>query len=192
MLAVGQVVVTEGERDSCVSKAIAAFSHSWATHCFLLTGLGTAVEAKFPRVVQLDPVVRLSALRDADRAYVVLDYPGVTAPDRLRIAQRADSYVGRWYDVGQLLLFALTHRFWGDGTGTLDCARLVTGAYDEGAHIDLFPKDFLDAHKAQLGHRIGNLAHGFPLPFELLTSKLEVVEFHPSSRIRAVADFLPR
>lgn len=192
MFQAAQVIVTEGERGSCISEAIAAFTDSWATHAFLVTLGGQAVEATFPRVAPLDYAARLQLLEAQDRAYAVLDLPNITADERRAIANKVTSYIGRWYDLGQLLLFAATGRFWGDGTGTLDCSRLITGAYAEGANVNLFSEEVLEKYKTQLGDRIGNLRHGFPLPAELLTSKLEVVAFHPSSRIRAVADFLPR
>jgi uncharacterized protein YycO len=182
-----QVVVTEGSHKSLISLAIRWATGSWWTHAFLVVGLEQGIEAKLPRVAPVDVQERLAELRREDRAYAILDLPSLSSPQRLAIVQQANSYIGRFYDLGQDILFALTGQFWNDGTGTLVCSRLITAAYADGAHQDLFDEATLAQQFVPTHSRLDNLRSGFAIPSDLLQSRLEVVEFVPSSRIRSLA-----
>jgi hypothetical protein len=189
MLKPAQVVVTEGGRRSFVSRGIHRFTGSWATHAFVATFKGDGVEAWFPRVRRLNGEARLAQLEFQDRAYAVLDVPKLTLQQRWRIAAKAESYIGRFYDVGQLLLWGLTGQFWNDGDGTLICSRLVTASYWKGGNVHLFD-DALLADKYPTPHpRRANVSRGYATPLDLLISRLEVVKFHPSSRIQTLDQF---
>lgn len=188
---IGQIIVTEGERDSLISQMIAHHTGSWATHTFLVSVDGWGIEARFPFVRLMDVEARLDQLRCEDRAYVVLDIPELTEAERAGISLRAWEFLGRWYDIGQALLFILTGQFWKDGDGTLTCSRLITASYFDGASYDLFSKDILDEKYPATHPRVRGLQRGYATPADLLTSRLEVVDFHPSSRIQSVADLIP-
>jgi hypothetical protein len=186
LLRLGQVVVTEGGRDSLISRGIAEFQGSWATHAFIGVGKGRAVEAHFPRVRYLNVADRVRELKAQDRAFAILDLPDLRLDRRLLTARKAEEFVGRFYDVGQVLLYALTNRFWNDGTGTLVCSRVVTGAFFGGGKENLFDGATLDRHYP-VGHpRRTNLASGYATPADLLASRLQLVEFFPSSRVHTL------
>src|SRR5688500_11624470 len=101
----GQFVITEGG-NSLISKLIAWHTGSWWTHAFIIVGKDEAVEATIPRVKKFDLHKRIKELEENDRAYVILDLPNITLQKRWKISAIAKSYVGKFYDVGQLLLFA--------------------------------------------------------------------------------------
>lgn len=189
-LRMGQVVVTEGNRQSRLSRAIAWATHSWATHAFISLGGNVGVEAVFPRVRRIDADARLAHLRSSDRSYVVLDLPAMTLSQRFQVGLTANELVGRFYDVGQMLLYGLTRRFWNDGFGTVVCSRAITASYLSGARLDLFPEEVLAAKYPANSPHLDNLRAGYALPVDLLKCRLEVVEFQPSSRIHSLNDFL--
>jgi hypothetical protein len=175
----GQVIVTEGARGSWISRGIAWKTESWWTHSLIVVGPGVAVEATSPRICYVDLDKRLKELRQADRAYVVLDLP--FAYDRRAVANAAEGFVGKWYDHGQILVFALTGRFIGDGIGTLVCSRLCAAAFKKAINLDIWnehkvPDDF--ARKGDLA------ACELTAPDLLRYSHLEIDGFSPSSRIR--------
>jgi hypothetical protein len=176
---IGDVIVTEGERKSIVSRLIAYFSGSWATHVFVVTGPDEAVEARFPRVRKFALQDRLYELEQQGRAYAVLDIHQLTTESREAVAAEARGYVGRFYDFGQILMFMLTRRFWQDGSGTLTCSRLVTSAYLEGARVNLFPARLLSQYPPD-HHRLPDLKLGYAAPVDLLVSRLALRFFHPS------------
>jgi hypothetical protein len=184
-----QVVVIEVNRSSWFSRQVAKHTSSSVTHTIMVTGPNRGVEAHVPRVRAFDLDERFKTWQTHDQAYAVLDIPGLGLLTRQKIAAQAESYIGRWYDVGQALLFAATGGFFKDGTGTLVCSRLITGAF-WGGNVNLFPGTLLDEQFPIGDARRGNVADGYAIPSDLLKSKLEVVQFQPSTRIRDVADFL--
>lgn len=192
MLRMGQVVVTEMNRHNVLSRAIARATRSVVTHSFMALGAEYGIEAVFPRVRVINTTEKLSHLRDNDQAYAILEVPGSTLGQRYNAVLKALSYEGRFYDVGQLLLYALTHKFWNDGSGTLLCSRLITASYLEGAAISLFPDELLASKYGETHPRIANLRAGYATPADLLLSKLDVVDFVPSSHSPTLAAFLPR
>lgn len=180
----GQVVVTEGERDSIISRLIRWATGSWWTHCFVVSGPDEITEAWFPKVRQSKLSDRLRKLQKEGRAYAVLDLPGVTARQRCQIARTARSFLGRFYDVGQVLCFAIFRRFvLRDGVGTIMCSRLVTGAY---ASIEEHLFDVETIHK-QFGagySRTENLLEDECVPADLLRSRLRIAWWRRSQTIR--------
>jgi hypothetical protein len=130
---------------------------------------------------------RLEELRREKRAYVVLDLPTLTLADRCKLALHARSYVGRFYDVGQALLYTVNRRFESDGTGTMVCSRLVTAAYYSGLGLDLFP---VEKRAEAPRTRRANLAKGYATPADLLRSNLEVVRFVASPTATSPEDLL--
>lgn len=188
MLRPAQIIVTEGYRYKPLSMGIAHFTGSWATHAFIATVGGEAVEAKLPRVRTFRVEDRIRQLHRENRAYAVLDIPSLPTVQRLLIAQKATSYVGRFYDVGQLALFAVTGKFWGDGAGTVVCSRLITASFRAGANTDLFPAEVLATYPPK-HRRLDNLRDGYATPVDLLRSRLEVVDFVPSTRIKTIEEF---
>lgn len=189
LLRVAQVVVTEGKHKPW-SLAIRYCTNSPATHAFLSVGRGQAVEAWMPTIRRFSATRRMEELRDQDRAFAVLDLPHLHLNDRVKIAAKAEEFVGRPYDWGQMLLFGMTGRFWQDGAGTQVCSRLITASFKDGMGIDLFPASVLATHFPPNFTRLDNLRDGAIAPVDLLKSSLEVVAFSPSSRVRDVADFL--
>lgn len=190
MLTPGHVIITEGDRKSLVSRLIACISENWATHVFLVTAPDEAVEAVFPRVKALALSDRLAILQATDRAYVVMESLGASEAQRTATAYSALTFVGRFYDIWQIFLYALFKRFWKDGKGTLICSRLITLAYEE-AGIILFPEMTIKQWFSQKNAHTENLRRGFATPGDLLRSNLVVVEFIPSSRVHSVQDFFP-
>jgi hypothetical protein len=186
-----QIIVTQGDR-SLVHRAIGWFTRSYATHALVVTGPGVAVEASLPRVKESSIGARIEYLRQHDRAFAVLDLPGLSPKVRQSIAREARSYIGRRYDVAQIGLFALTGQFWNDGPQRLVCSRLITAAFEQGADIDLFPESVIDRHFAPTDKRIGNIRAGYIVPADLFRSRLVVTHFEPSSKVPTVEAFLNR
>lgn len=185
-LRLGQVLVVEGG-SGWESRGVMAATKQRATHSVLITGADRGVEAWFPRVREVpDVAARLVEYRDQKRAYAILDLPTLTLARRLQIAKNGLSYVGRFYDIGQVVLFALTGRFWSDGAGTLVCSRLVTAAYFD-ARENLFDADTLTALPPGFPRR-ANLAQGWVTPGDLLYSRLVVREFVPSATAPTLHD----
>lgn len=182
-----QVILTECNWLNPLSRLISASEGSPITHSFIVTGQNLAVEASWPRVHKFSLSDHLSHMTEHDQAYVVLDIPELTDDDRRKVAAKAESYIGRWYDIGQALLYALTHKFWNDGTGTLLCSRLVTAAFYSGLDLSLFPEVVLTAQFAD-SPKLDNLRSGYATPADLLRSKLTVVGFSPSSRFHSVEE----
>lgn len=190
MWRVGQVVVTEGNRDSWISKTIAWATGSWATHVFLVLDDQQAIEAKFPRVRVINTSARIAELEEQGRAYVVMEHPELKVSARWRLAEHAMGMVGRWYDLGQVLLYLVSGRFWRDGAGTLTCSRLVTAAF-QNVGVSLFPDRLLDSRRAVFNGRLDNVRRGYATPVDLLLSSLVTVHFSASPEIRSVDDLLP-
>jgi uncharacterized protein YycO len=191
-LRAGQVLLTEGKHTAFVSAMIRYATGSWLTHAAVLVGPNTAVEAWLPKVRKFDVQARLDELKREGRAYVILDLPSMTETDRAEVANTALSFVGRWYDFGQNLLFLFTGRFWDDGPGTLMCSRTVTAAFSRGPDVDLFDDATLRKNFARDSHRLENLERGFATPAELLLSRLEVAHFQPSSTSPSIESLMPR
>lgn len=196
---VGSVVITEGDRGSIVSKLIAYFMKSWWTHSFLVIGPNKGVEADFPQVKTFLLCDRFRELHKQERSWVALERPGMTLAQKAKLVRKARSYVGRFYDVGQLLIWAanyswswlrwkIAHRgkpsgqFYRDGEGTLVCSRLVTASYWSGLGVALFPEEVLDANYAPDHPRLGNLRNGYATPPDFLRSTLVPTRHMPSER----------
>ncbi|CAN5699565.1 hypothetical protein BH23GEM3_BH23GEM3_04400 [soil metagenome] len=182
-----QAVVTEGDWTSWVSRAIRRVTGSKWTHTFLVTGPDELIEAWFPRVRTRTLSERTAELARDGRDYVVLELPETTDAERHAVVNKAKEYVGRFYDVGQVLLYYTLRRFWKDGEGTLICSRLVTAAHFSGLGPErgnLFPPEVLAAVPPRLEARMDNLKAGYATPDDLLYSRLvrirtEVVETVP-------------
>jgi hypothetical protein len=155
---------------------------SWWTHVVLVTGADEITEAWMPRVRTRSLIDRIAELRREDRAFVVLDLKGITHDERCRLARGARSYTGRFYDVGQAVLFGLGRRFVKDGPGTLICSRLITAAFQQFLDVPLFAPGVV----GQDSRRHEDYLAGECTPADLLKSILTVVAFSPSSRIRAL------
>lgn len=179
---VGQVVVTEGRATSPYSNLIAWATGSWWTHTFMVTGPDELTEARFPRVRTFKLSERIKQLHREDRAYYVLDRPGITVAERCRLVRTMRGYVGRYYDIGQVLLYAVLRRFVQDGSGTMVCSRAISAAFQDALGLQLFG----DLSKVDPGStRIEDLAKGECTPADLLkSSELSVVRFRRSTRIR--------
>jgi hypothetical protein len=176
----GMVIICEGGQKDFVAKLVRWATGSRLTHCFVVTGADEIVEANIPRVRRAALFPRLAELLKDDRAYYVTDYPGLTPKDRCQVVQRAHAYVGRWYDLGQAILYGLVRRFIRDGAGTLTCSRLVTAVFKEALGIELFDLSKQDPTSTKLA----DLAKGECTPDDLLKSKLVVRQLIPSTRIQ--------
>lgn len=191
LLRMGQVVVTEGAPGKLVSEGIMRFTGSRASHVFVSTAKGWAVEAKFPRARRFKADDRLAQMIREDRAYAILDLPSLTIEKRIAIAATAEQQVGKWYDVGQIAAFVFTGHFYKDGPGTVVCSRLVTHVFTANKE-SLFDGEVLD-HWYPVGNpRRGDVASQFATPDDLLHSRLVLQEFQPSSRVKTVEDFFKR
>ncbi len=174
-LRLAQVVVTEGDWSSWISRAIRrATGFEW-THAFIVTGPDELSEAWFPRVRTHSLARRMDELAAKGRQHVVLELPEITDTERALVADKARSYVGRYYDVGQILLYYTLKRFWKDGDGTLICSRLVTAAHFSGlgpTRGNLFPPELIAALPPEFDGRQDNLKVGYATPADLLYSTL--------------------
>lgn len=179
----GQVVITEGQRSDWISKAIAAATGSWFTHCFIVTGPNELTEAWFPWVRKHSLIDRVKELHREKRAYAVLDLPGITAAQRCDVAREAHKFVGRWYDVGQALLYAAFKRFFGDGTGTVICSRHVSASFRNANH-ELFDVATVSRKFGTNHPRFSNIINDEIIPTDLFKSRLRVVRWKPSSKMR--------
>lgn len=187
----GQVVVTEGSHSSFVSWSIAKATDSWATHAFVITDpqYEAAVESTFPRVKAFNYNERFEKLEKENRAYAVLDLLALTDEQRQQVADKAESYIGRWYDVGQLFVYLLMGKFISDGAGTLVCSRLITSAFMD-IGIDIFPNEVLYEKIGMNSKRFENLTRGYATPVDLLASSLQLISFKPSTTIGSLEEFI--
>lgn len=181
MFKTGQIVVTEGNRSSWISRVIAWKTRSWWTHAFVVTSKTTGVEAVVPRVRKFNLAERMKQLDQEDRAYAVLEIPYHTLQRGFRIAGTAKTYVGRFYDIGQL--YATTGRFWADGSGTVVCSRAVSGILHDSIKHTLFTDECLDTVFADDLDCRDNLLVGVGSAADMFNSTLKVVDFKPSSKI---------
>lgn len=169
----GQVIITEGNWKSPTSRGIRWFTKSKWTHAFMVVSKSEAVEASFPRVRKFDLNERIAELEAEKRDYMILEYPGLTIQQRWRIAATSRSWVGRWYDIGQILIFVALGKFHKDGVGTVVCSRLITGAFEVNnkplfteTEWNNLPDDYI---------RKDNLKKQMAVPADLVHSKLAVV-----------------
>lgn len=171
-----QVVITEGPPRDLVSWAIRQATGSAYTHAFLVLG-EHLVEAWFPRCRIYPLERRLEELELAGRDFTVLDLPGITAGERIRVARKAVSYVGRLYDVPAVLGYLCKGRFLQDGGSALFCSRLVTAAFYSGIGRPLFSPRHLRRHLpgGESHPRYPDLLAGYATPHELLYSRLQPV-----------------
>lgn len=186
-LRLGQVIVSEVHRANPLSRLIAWRTGSRVTHAMIYVGRNKVIEAVWPQVRWANLDEKLAAWKAEDQAYAFLDLPGIKLNQRAEVAWQAMQFVGRIYDVGQMAIFAVTGRFWHDGSGTQVCSRNVTASYAPVA--DLFDAETLAKYYPANSPRLANLRAGAATPGDLLTSKLEVVDFVPSSTVRTIADF---
>lgn len=186
-LRIGQVLVSEVHHSNPLSRLIAWRTGSRITHAMIYVGRNKVIEAVWPQVRWADLDSKIADWKTEDQAWAVLDLPGVKLNQRAEVQWQAMQSVGRIYDVGQLAIFALTGRFWHDGPGTQVCTRLVTASYAPVA--DLFDAETLAKNYPAHFPRLANLRAGAATPGDLLKSKLEVVDFVPSSTVRSIADF---
>lgn len=177
----GQVIVTEGNRNSLISKTTAWATGSWFTHVFVVTGADTAVEAFVPRVREFKLSDRMRELRQEKRAYAVLDH-SLTLRERCRLVDVANASIGKFYDVGQALIYGTWRRFYKDGPGTLICSRLITHIYSE-IGIDLMDDEWVAQHFDPASRSVEDLKRGMVTPADLLKSRLRVVRWRPSPSI---------
>jgi hypothetical protein len=174
------VVVCEGGQHDFISKLVRWATGSRLTHCFIVTGDDEIIEAYIPKVRKNNLTKKLAELRSQDRAYFVLDYPGMAPIHRELLVRRATEYLGRWYDIGQAILYGFARRFRNDGSGTVTCSRLITAVFKEALGYQIFDLSRFDPSLTNLS----DLAKGECTPDDLMKSKLVLQSFIPSSRIR--------
>lgn len=177
----GQLVITEGNRKSWISRAVAWATGSWWTHAFIVVGPDRAIEATFPRVRQFSLKERLAQLEAEDRAYLVFDLD-LTGSQRTAVIEAAESFIGKWYDFGQLLYYKIRGQFVKDGIGKVVCSRLYTGVFQK-VGINLFPKDHLDEVLPSWFVRRDNLEDGYVTPTDFFYSILKIVGGRSSSAV---------
>ena len=170
---IASVVVTEGR--GWLARQIQRSTRSLFTHAFLVTGEDELVEAWVPRIRHHSLSARLGELHQEQRAYGVLEYPGLDELSRRAVAAKAQSYVGRRYDLLQAALYWLRGQFWRDGEGRMVCSRLITASFFRGIGVDLFDDAFLNAHYPPDHPRLVNLRNGYATPADLLRSRLQVM-----------------
>lgn len=183
-LKAGMVVVSEGNKKKFLSRMVMWLTGSIYSHAFIMVDSRLAVEARFPGVLQFwKPAVRefyayerLEEIEAQGRRYVVMDMPCLTEDDRENISEQARGYIGRRYDVLQALLYAVFKEFILDGPKRLECSRLITASYWEGATIPLFtPSSVPETYR-----RRENLFSGYATPGELVEySRLTLAAFTP-------------
>lgn len=173
-------MVCEGGQHDFISKLVRWATGSRLTHCFFVTGDDEIVEAYVPRVRKNSLSKKLTELKTQDRAYFVLDYPGLAPIHREVLSRRAREYVGRWYDIGQAVFYGFARRFRKDGAGTVTCSRLITAVFKEALGFRLFDLSRFDASLTNLS----DLAKGECTPDDLMKSKMVLQSFVPSSRIQ--------
>jgi hypothetical protein len=168
------VVVTQGDPNSVVSRAIRLVTGSWWTHGFVVISATEAIEAKFPRVVVLNIQERLAELDRENRDYQVMDLPDITDEDRAKVAKAAMDFNHRMYDIWNCVYY-MVFKVWVEGGKRLVCSRLMTAAFYDG----LFHKVFRHVYRKLpngLKHRARNLEDGYCTPDEFLRySDLEVI-----------------
>lgn len=171
----GQVIVTEGNPKSFISRAISYFTKSKYTHAFIVTGNNEAVEATFPRVRKFTLNDRMAELAMQNRGYAVFDWPDIQLADRWKLAKEARSWIGKFYDIGQILIYLFTGRFFKDGIGTVVCSRLITGLGQKVLNFDCFTEETI-AHLPEDYHRKNNLREQMAAPCDFFVSRLVLLE----------------
>jgi uncharacterized protein YycO len=173
-LKLGQVVLTEGST-RWISLIIKRVTGSKFTHAFIYVGNNKIVEVWFPkcRTYALDK--RMAELKAGNREHILLDLPGITLMQRVRVARQAYSYRNRWYNVSDVLVYLFLGRFFADKGRNLFCSRLAAAAFYSGIGVSIFTEEILNK-KLPVPYRRAqykNLLEGYPVPHELLYSKLE-------------------
>jgi uncharacterized protein YycO len=185
---IGQVVLTEGVQGAVLSTSISYFTNSLWTHAFLVTGANEAVEAWLPRIRKVDLRERMDRLYNQGRAYAILDLPLLPRAARETIAEKANTYVGKLYDVRQTLTYALFGEFRGGSDNQLLCSRIITAAFYSCGE-NLFDEATL-CRKLPPAQRLPNLRQGYATPVDLLFSRLSIVRFQPSIRLPVPKAFI--
>lgn len=119
-------------------------------HAWMLLDAWAGIESTWAGVRTFDPLERFAQLEQG-RAFVILDPYWLTDDERRAVADSARSFVGRGYDFGQWLWWALTRSFWDDGTGRMICSRLLTAAFE--AALDTHPFDHDAGRSMGAAHR---------------------------------------
>lgn len=163
--ALGDVVVTEGNPGSLFSRAVMWATGSHFSHCFLVTGEDELTEATWPRVRTYSLSQRLAELAEEGRGWVSLRLP---LTDGAQVARIATTFVGRQYDLLQILLFAVFRGFVLDGPLRLVCSRFVTAVYMDELTRDLFPLATVVSKAGRGNRRIPQLRIGYAAPHELV------------------------
>lgn len=162
-----QVIITQGDPKSKVSKIIRYFTGSWWTHDFLVLDAEYAIEATFPRVTVIKIADRLKELADEHRDYVVMELPGITEAQRTEVAAAAYKFQGRWYDLLNCVYYGF-FGFWAeDGQRQMVCSRLITAAFYDGLKVKLF-ENVTEKLPVRLKYRAKNLQDGYCTPDEIL------------------------
>ena len=113
-----------------------------------------------PKIRHHSLSVRLEALHREQRAYGVLEYPGLDDLSRRAVASKAQSYAGRRYDVLQAALYWFRGQFWRDGEDRMVCSRLITASFLRDIGVDLFDERFLETDYPPDHPRLPNLREG--------------------------------
>ncbi len=124
----GTIIITRGRKFDPVSTAIRLFSGSWWTHAFIIINETEAIEAWFPRVRKFNYSNRLVQLRKEGRYIKVLELPDLSDIERYTVVHNAVSYIGRLYDIWNLLYYVIFKSWFESGTRMV-CSSLIARAY---------------------------------------------------------------
>lgn len=161
----GQVVITQGDPKSIVSKLIRWVTGSWWTHGFVTISTTEAVEAVVPRVKKLNIQDRMKELEAGGRDYLVMEMDGLTDEQREKIAQSALSFLGRLYDLLGCVFYVL-FKSWYEGTKRVICSRLMSASYFDGIQHNIF-NNVATRLPVTLEYRTRNLEDGYCTPDEV-------------------------
>ena len=183
----GMMVITEGD-NGLISRTIKKSTNSPYTHAFMVVepwtrhSQGLLVEAWFPQGVRTTAMApRLQQMIDEGRQVVVLDGPFrpremFTDDIRNRVVQKALSFQGRGYDVGQAALYFFKSQFKDDGEGRMVCSRLMTAAWYRN-YRPLFTEDYLLEYYGRDHPRFANLMQQWATPADLLMSRARMLGY---------------
>lgn len=161
----GMVIITQGNPRSLISNLIKRATGSWWTHCFIIVSETESIEAWFPRTRRFNTQERLDLLKREKRDHVVMDLPGITDEDRVKVVEKAETYIGTLYNVWNALFF-LIFKTWVEKGRRVFCSQLIATSYLKALRRNLF-SNIEENIPESLKDRVSNLHDGYCTPVEL-------------------------
>src|SRR4051812_22866610 len=112
-LKLGSVVIQQGNPHDFLNRIISYFNRSWWVHGFVVTGENEAVEAALPSLTRLNSGgvkllnidERVAYMKSFGGDLIVMDFPNITDEERIKVAEKAKSFIGWRYGWLNCIMF---------------------------------------------------------------------------------------